>query len=94
MIITRVHNRLWTLVILQYSLRASLQHALEKNAYLARYFARHEELHAFDARVSRLLAQETMLVSYAARDLYVLTRIPIRDGFPVHVNLLANCFMQ
>ena len=50
-----------------------------KNAYLARFFARHEELHAFDARVSRLLAQATMLASYAARDLYILTRIPTRD---------------
>ena len=50
-----------------------------KNAYLARFFARHEELHAFDARVSRLLAQSTMLASYTARDLYVLTRITTRD---------------
>ena len=37
--------------------------------YLARFFVRHEELHAFDAGVSRLLAHETMLESYAARDL-------------------------
>ena len=47
-----------------------------QNAYLARFFARHEELHAFDARVSRLLAQATMLSSYAVRDLYILTCIP------------------
>ena len=65
-----------------------------QNAYLARFFARHEELHAFDAPVSRLLAQATMLASYAARDLHILTRIPTRDGFPVHVNLLASCFTQ
>ena len=67
-----------------------------KNAYLTRFFARHEELHAFDARVSRLLAQihVTILVSYAARYLYVLTRFPTRDGFPMHVNLLVSCFMQ
>ena len=65
-----------------------------KHVYLARFFARHEELHVLDARVSRLLAQATMLMSYAARDLYVLTRIPTRDGLPVHVNLLASCFMQ
>ena len=47
-----------------------------KNAYLARFFARHKELHAFDAQVSRLLAQAITLASYAARDLYVLTRFP------------------
>ena len=40
-----------------------------KNAYLARFFARHVRLLAFDARVSKSLAQETMLASYAARDL-------------------------
>ena len=57
-------------------------------------FARHEELHAFDARVSRLLAQASMLASYAARDLDVLTHIPTRDGFPMHVNLLASRFTQ
>ena len=38
--------------------------------------------------------QAIMLASYAARDLYVLTRIPTRDGFPVHVNLLASRFTQ
>ena len=65
-----------------------------KNAYLARIFARHEELHAFDAQVSRLFEQITMLTSYAARDLYVLVCIPTRDGFPMHVNLLTSCFMQ
>ena len=50
--------------------------SIGQNAYLARFFLRHKELHAFDARVSRLLTQATMLASYAARDLYVLTRIP------------------
>ena len=37
-----------------------------KNAYLARLFVRHKQLHAFDAQVSRLLTHATMLVSYAA----------------------------
>ena len=55
---------------------------------------RHEELQAFDARVSRLLAHATMLTSYAAHDLYALTCIPTRDRFPVHVNLLVSLFMQ
>ena len=41
-----------------------------------RFFARHLGLLTFDAQVSRSLAQETMLTSYAARDLYVLTRSP------------------
>ena len=61
-----------------------------QNAYLARFFARHEKLHMFDAQVSRLLIHATMLESYAAHDLYRLTRIPTRDRFPVHVNLLAS----
>ena len=65
-----------------------------KNAYLAKFFARHEELHTFDVRVSRLLAQATMLASYAVCGLYILTCIPTRDGFPVHINLLASCFTQ
>ena len=39
-------------------------------------FARYEELHAFDMRVSRLLTYATMFLSYATRSLYVLTRIP------------------
>ena len=63
-----------------------------ENAYLARFFARHVRLLAFDARGSRLLAQETMLASYAARDLYVLTRSPTRDRFSVHENMLASHF--
>ena len=50
-----------------------------QNVYLARFFARHEDLHAFDAWVSRLLADTAILASYAAHDLYVLTRIPTRD---------------
>ena len=53
-----------------------------KNAYLARIFARHVRLLAFDARVSKSLAQETMLASYAARDLYVLTHNPHEIVFP------------
>ena len=57
-------------------------------------FARHEELHAFDARVSRLLVHAAMLTSYAACDLYVLARIPTQERFPVHVNLLTSHFMQ
>ena len=62
-----------------------------KNAYLTRFFVRHVRLLlAFDARVSRSFAQETMLASYAARDLYVLTRSPTRDRFSVHENLLAS----
>ena len=40
-----------------------------KNAYLSIFFARHVRSLAFDARVSKSLAQETMLASYAARDL-------------------------
>ena len=50
-----------------------------QKTYLTRFFAWHEELHAFDARVSRLLVQETMLASYATRNLYVLIWIPTRD---------------
>ena len=65
-----------------------------KNAYIARIFARHVRLLAFDVRVSKSLAQETMLASYAARDLYVLTRNPTRDSFSVHENLLASHFTQ
>ena len=65
-----------------------------QNAYLARFFARHEEVHAFDTRVSRLLAHATMLMSYAARDLYVLTRIPTQDRFSVYANLLTSRFTQ
>ena len=47
-----------------------------QNVYLARFFVRHEELHVFDVKVNRLLAHPTMLTSYAARDLHVLTHIP------------------
>ena len=65
-----------------------------KNTYLTRFFARHEELHTFDARVSRLLVQATILASYAARNLYILTCIPTQDRFPVYVNLFASCFAQ
>ena len=63
-----------------------------QNAYLTRFFVRHEELHAFDARVSRLLAHPTMLASYAARDLHVLTHIPTRDRFPVHEKFARESF--
>ena len=65
-----------------------------KNTYLARFFAMHVRLLVFDARVSRSLVQETMLASYTARDLYVLTRSPTRDRFSVHENLLASHFTQ
>ena len=61
-----------------------------RHAYLAKFFARHEELHVFDTSVSRLLAHATMPASYATRDLYVLTRIPTRVIFPLHANLLAS----
>ena len=37
-------------------------------AYLARCFARHEELHAFDTRVSRLLVHATMLASRVTKN--------------------------
>ena len=59
---------------------------------LARFFARHKELHVFDARVSRLLTHPTMLASYAARDLHVLTRIPTRDRFPVREKFARESF--
>ena len=42
--------------------------SIGQNAYLARFFARHEELHTFDAQMSRLLAYATMLESYAAHN--------------------------
>ena len=69
---------------------ASLQHAL----YLSKFFVRHDELHAFHMRMSRLLAHATMLVSYATHDLYVVTCIPMRVRLPVHTNLLASCVTQ
>ena len=49
-------------------------------------------LHAFDARVSRLLTHPPMLVSYAACDLHVLTRIPTRDRFPMHEKFARKLF--
>jgi len=55
---------------------------IDQHAYLARFYARHEELHAFDTRVSRLLAQATMLASYVTRDLYVLTCILMQVTLP------------
>ena len=48
----------------------------------------------FDTRMSRLLVHTTMLTSYTTRNLYVLTRIPMRDRLPVHANLLASCATQ
>ena len=51
---------------------------IEQHAYLARFFAWHDELQGFHARVSRYIAHATMLVSYATCDLYALTRIPTR----------------
>ena len=84
----------WLINIYTVQLASKFTACIGKNAYLARFFARHEELPTFDARVSRLLAQATMFASYAARDLYVLTHITTKDGFPVHVNMLASCFTQ
>ena len=65
-----------------------------QNAYLPRFFVRHEELQAFDAQVSRLLVHPTMLTSYAARDLHVLTHIPTRDRFLCTKKLIMNRFSQ
>ena len=79
------------IIILTVQLMNKFTARIGNNAYLIRFFA---ELHAFDVRVSRLLAQATMFTSYAARNLYILTCIPTRDGFPMHVNFLASCFMQ
>ena len=59
-----------------------------------RFFAKHDELHAFHTQVSRLLAHATMFASYATRNYYVLTRIPARVRFPIHANLLVSCVMQ
>ena len=67
---------------------------IDQNAYLAKFFARHEELHAFDVQVSTLLMYATILASYAARNLYVLIRIPTRDRFSVHENFLTSRFTQ
>ena len=46
----------------------------------------------FDVHVSRLFTHPTMtmLASYTARNLHVLTRIPTQDRYPVHKNLLAS----
>ena len=71
--------------------------SIGQHAYPARLFDRHEELHAFDTRVSRLLAQTTMLASYATCDFYVLTRIPTRycPCIPCDIaNLLASSLTQ
>ena len=81
-------------VIAMVQLASKFKARIGQNAYLTRFFARHKELHAFDTRVSRLLAYATMLASYAARDLYALTRISTRDRFPVHANLLMSHFTQ
>ena len=65
-----------------------------QHAFLARSFAGHEKLHAFDTRVSRLLVHAIMLASYATCDLYVLTHIPMQDRLAVHANLLTSRAMQ
>ena len=57
-----------------------------QHAYLARFFTRHEELHAFDTRVSKLLTYATMLTSYATRFVRTNTHSP-RDKLPVHTYL-------
>ena len=98
--VLRTYVRTWTNTHEYFALMHTVQLAskftarIGKNAYLARNFARHVRLLAFDARVSKSLAQDTMLASYAARDLYVLTCNPTRDGFSVHENLLASHFTQ
>ena len=64
-----------------------------ENAYLARIFARHVRLLAFDARVSKSLAQETMLASYAARDYKCgdqLWRLPWTKNVPLKVTANVN----
>ena len=65
-----------------------------QHAYLARFFAATKSYTRFDMRVSRLLAQATMLASYATLNFYVLTRIPTRVILPLHTNLLASCLTQ
>ena len=62
-----------------------------QHAYLTRFFVRHDKLHAFHTRVSRLLVHETMLTSYATR---TIVCIPTQVRLPVHANLLASCVMQ
>ena len=44
-----------------------------QHAYIARLFARHEELHTFDTRASRLLAHTTILTSYVCYMRFVRT---------------------
>ena len=63
---------------------------IDQHACLTRFFARHDELHAFHTRVSRLLAHATVLVSYTTCDFYVLAHIPKRITLPMHANLLAS----
>ena len=46
-----------------------------QHMYLARRFVRHDELHAFDTRVSSLHAHATIFASYATHDLYVRTNM-------------------
>ena len=72
-------HRLLTLLDIQYSLRASLQHTSLSTHTLQDFFATHDELHSFHMRVSRLLAYATILTSDATRDsiynnTYSLTR--------------------
>ena len=69
-------------------------YATGQNNNLAIFLARNEELHMFDARVSRLLGHATMPANYAACDLYVLTRIPTRNRFSMHENLPMSRFTQ
>ena len=78
---------------IRYSLRAGLHQTLVKMHTLQDFLRGTKSyIHAFDARVSRLLAHPTMLVSYAARDLHVLTHIPTRNRFSVHEKLARESF--
>ena len=83
-------------VVVPYSIQLASKFTahISQNVHLTRFFARRKELHACDARVSRLLVHATMLARNTMRDLYVLTRISTRDRLPVHENLLTSRFMQ
>ena len=72
-----------------YSTACEQVYSMHRSARLPwKIFARYEELHAFDTRVSRLLTHATMLASYATQDFYVLTCLPTQNKLPVHANLL------
>ena len=75
-------------------LASKIAACISKHAYISRFFVGHDEIHTFHTEVSRLLTHATMLANYATRDLYILTRIPMRVRLSVHANLLASCVMQ